>query len=537
LIILIKILRRLLEKKDVLIFSFFNIPKKIAWICLDNSTLIFTYVKVIALLLILIILSLSIISFIIALSVIALLIVFYKLFDFFYYKKIAVIKDTTEFQAAESNLNNFNLNEIQLKKIEEELRNNSFAPLNIIDTKGCYIFLKDDGYYNFNNKIIPGFIKTDKGIFAVFKKKFLKFDSRFYKEIIGHKITSSFKCVPSIIKIDFKNREIFIEAVNGRRLFSFLKSEKNKNPDRNNRYILNEFINNTLEKDSLKNLKEVLEAFHKKFICYNDVHLKNILFDEKRLYLIDFSSISKPLSEIKFQHHRTRDIEKFNSKLFQNEFSYRVVGEKIREYFKSKEEYLGWYETVDFGCGFYVPGTGTKENGINKYNYLLKGIINRQKGLKILDLGANCGIHSLMAVKNNAAKAVSFEKSQYYFNQALFVKKALEWKDQKEYNVTLINRKIEDLPGLDLGCFDVVLALNVLYYLNEQDLTKILSHLRNITKKLLVQCNHSYFFSSDDTNLKATVDYMKKQLSGTGYKIEKIISPFFYRRPLIIAGT
>ena len=205
------------------------------------------------------------------------------------------------------------------------------------------------------------------------------------------------------------------------------------------------------------------------------------------------------------------------------------------ERFVQKRTILPWYASINFGYGINAGRSGSPEGGQWKWGKHLRKFLNPVKGLRILDLGCNNESLGLCALREEAQEVVGFEKDSFYFSQAFFVQSVFEWLDMKKYNLTLFNKDFLDLLSLDLGFFDVILALDSLYYIDEKDLCTLLVHLKGITRKLIVQCNHSGQFSTPELNRKASVDYISKHLEQSGFTIEKIEYPLFYYRPIIVA--
>ena len=73
--------------------------------------------------------------------------------------------------------------------------------------------------------------------------------------------------------------------------------------------------------------------------------------------------------------------------------------------------------------------------------------------------------------------------------QADFLKSVLEWRCRTKYNVRYLECNMNDLPNLDLGEFDAVIALNCLYYIEEEKIGTLTRHISTITDRFVVQCN------------------------------------------------
>jgi len=95
---------------------------------------------------------------------------------------------------------------------------------------------------------------------------------------------------------------------------------------------------------------------------------------------------------------------------------------------------------------------------------------------------------------------------------------------------------MKDLPQLDLGRFDMVMALCSIYYLDEISIMNLVSHINKITDTLILQCNVAKDIGRSDphTYVKAEPNYALNILLQNGFINNKVISPHNYTRPLII---
>ena len=95
----------------------------------------------------------------------------------------------------------------------------------------------------------------------------------------------------------------------------------------------------------------------------------------------------------------------------------------------------------------------------------------------------------------------------------------------------------KDITAMDIGNFDFVTALCSLYYLDEESMYKVVRHVHGITDTFVLQCNISKdrYRSDPRTYKKASVEYTMKLLNDSGFTKIKVINPYKYSRPLIIA--
>ncbi len=285
-------------------------------------------------------------------------------------------------------------------------------------------------------------------------------------------------------------------------------------------------------------LKEALLDFHRAGVVIKDVHYSNIIInpDNGVITLCDFASAEYyDRSSLVFLIRRHQDCSSFNKKFGTDILTIHSMRKKIA-WWAGERKTLPWYSPVDFGWGITAGLVGGNEDGDRKWDYIIRKNAGDIQGKRILDLGSNNGNISMQALRCGAGEVVAVEKDPFYFKQALFVHEAYEWMDAKRYRFSICNDDILNIDALAPGRFDIVFALNCIYYLTEKDFQEVLRKLHSRTGLLLMQCNISGQFSVKELNERSSVAYALKNLEACGYKVVKIVHPPFYFRPLIVAA-
>ena len=135
-----------------------------------------------------------------------------------------------------------------------------------------------------------------------------------------------------------------------------------------------------------------------------------------------------------------------------------------------------------------------------------------------------------------AKEVIGFEIGEQWIAQGLFFKEAFEWADNVSYNFKYIKEDMAKLPSKDLGKFDMVIALCSLYYLNDEDMVRVVEHVSSITNIFIVQCNTRRDIGRDDDHSyeKASVEYISRLLLNAGFVNIKVVAPKGYSRPIVI---
>lgn len=234
--------------------------------------------------------------------------------------------------------------------------------------------------------------------------------------------------------------------------------------------------------------------------------------------------------------------------------------------FKSKSEvyewikqtipkFKEWYQPIDFGSGVIAHQTTPPDwnpkpelfkdlgGGMAKWNFIIKKHLPPVKGKKILDLGCSAGLFSLEIAKMGAKEVIGIDRtnkinyhstnvppSQNVIAQANFVKFAFESLSGKKYPIRYIGANIAQLSKLNLGKFDLIIALCVVYH--ELDGTPdLINQLAKMTDHLILQGNEAH---AGDLGRWGNKWKLAQLLYDAGFTKIEIDSPKGYPLPIII---
>lgn len=121
----------------------------------------------------------------------------------------------------------------------------------------------------------------------------------------------------------------------------------------------------------------------------------------------------------------------------------------------SEIEALGpWYHSIDLGDGVVTPGKG---DPVPKFQRLEPYLPADLRGLRVIDIGCNAGGVSVEFAKRGA-RVVGIETTERYYRQAVWVRDRLGLDSFEP-----MPRTAYEL--VDLGTFDVVVFLGIIYHL------------------------------------------------------------------------
>lgn len=204
-----------------------------------------------------------------------------------------------------------------------------------------------------------------------------------------------------------------------------------------------------------------------------------------------------------------------------------------------------WYSPIDFGGGVTARGNfnGSDLNSINfglgRWDYILRRNLPSLVGKRVLDIGCNSGIFCVEMARMGAVDVVGVDSSAAWpgwVAQAEFVKAALEWRCQTRYPVRFVDADMAAIPDLDLGRFDVVIALCCIYYLKDEPLQRLVNHLARNTETLVLQGNTNRNDQSPEVLRRATPGYLNRATRQAGFPHVSVDRPLFYGRPCVVAS-
>jgi SAM-dependent methyltransferase len=204
-----------------------------------------------------------------------------------------------------------------------------------------------------------------------------------------------------------------------------------------------------------------------------------------------------------------------------------------------------WYSPIDFGGGAVARGdfNGSDLNsidfGLGRWDFILRRNMPNLVGKRVLDIGCNSGIFSVEMARMGAAEVVGVDSSAawpQWMEQASFVKAALEWRSKTRYPIRFVDADMATIPDLDLGRFDVAIALCCIYYLKDDPLQRLVDHLAANADTLILQGNTNRNDQTRDVLRRAHPDYLSRAVRRAGFPHVYVDRPLFYGRPCVVAS-
>lgn len=288
----------------------------------------------------------------------------------------------------------------------------------------------------------------------------------------------------------------------------------------------------------MENLFAELKKVHATGFVLKDVKYGNIIIEKEsgKPFFIDFdgSMNCSFLGKHFFKFIRDRDIEKFNMIFCTEMLTYKRIKEQITS--KNVPHINNFYAPVYFGDGLRIGPIWSVDRGYGRWHFTLKHYLPLISGRRILDLGANNSFYALQLLRNGAEEVIGVELDSRFIAQGNYIKKVFEWADNTSYNFRYIQANMKEIPTMNLGNFDMVMALCSMYYLDDDSISSLIRYISTITDVFVLQCNIATDMDRIDPYVytKASIEYAVKAIECNGFPVTQVIAPYGYSRPLVI---
>jgi hypothetical protein len=282
-----------------------------------------------------------------------------------------------------------------------------------------------------------------------------------------------------------------------------------------------------------------LKKAHASLFILHELARRDFVVEERtgKPYLVGLGAACHypHLGERTFGALRDRDVERFNHLFNAERLTYKRAKQAILR--ENRHAQDNWYAPVYFGAGLRIGPIWKVDRGYGRWRYILKNNLPPLGGKRVLDLGANNAFNSIQMLRHGAAEAIGMELDGEFIAQGNLLQAVFEWADNARYNFHYVHADMAQLPDMDLGRFDLVLALCCLYYLDDEAIARLIQHVSTITGTFVVQCSRTKTADGGDPHIqtKASVAYNLEALRSNGFPDVSVIAPRGYSRPLLIA--
>ncbi|MFH1759688.1 MAG: hypothetical protein ABIA63_01180, partial [bacterium] len=297
------------------------------------------------------------------------------------------------------------------------------------------------------------------------------------------------------------------------------------------------YFNTALPKYFVDELEKAIDKIHSLGITGLSITYGNIMLEKStgNPVFIDFEGARghKFKNSYSFFLRRDQDREKFN----------KIYGKKLLTYngiknlFKDDKFIDGTrYAPIDLGWGFATRGFWSVGTGTGRWDFFNRKVLGDMvKNKRILDLGSNNGLMPLMMLRDGAREVIGIEKSFDLAKQSIILKRLFEWKDMKQYNLKIISGDMLDILKKEWGNFELITAFCSLYYLNSEDMARLVRKLSEMAPILVIQAKtDTRNLATEGKTEKSSVNFLKKIISENGFGNVDIFTQHGFTRPILI---
>ena len=205
-----------------------------------------------------------------------------------------------------------------------------------------------------------------------------------------------------------------------------------------------------------------------------------------------------------------------------------------------------FYQPIEFGNGIVASNWAGKytnasyEFGLKKWRYIIERNLPDVQGMRVLDIGCNSGLYCIQLARMGAREVVGIDSESTWpswMEQAKFLKDALEWRCGTTYKVKYYDCPMTKIPDLNLGKFDLVIALCCIYYISDEEIQALLSYFYDSgCPRLVLQGNTNRRDQSREVYQRAIPKNLSSALKKAGYPWISVDAPIFYSRPVVVGS-
>ena len=327
--------------------------------------------------------------------------------------------------------------------------------------------------------------------------------------------------VPAIHHVDEQSSRLYTNFIPGRALSSPGGDAKSENRPR---------------AELWHRVEDQLDVIHSSGVAGLGLQGEGIMVDPGSVpWFTDFRQADtfRSTSSVAFALRRDLDRMRFNRFYGRTVLTERSARSALVAQVGSSVDQRSWYSTIDFGQGLVVGPIWITSHGPGRWTYLNHGVVAPLvKGKRVLDLGSNNGVLPMMMLRDGAAEVVGVELSESNVRSAVLVRRVFEWRDTRRYRFNVHHGDMLEVLDRDWGDFDVVTAFCSLYYLDAEDMARVVRRASELAPLMVLQANN--LSKPSDRREKASLTYLSALLEDNGFPRVEVHAPPGYSRPIVV---
>ena len=288
-------------------------------------------------------------------------------------------------------------------------------------------------------------------------------------------------------------------------------------------------------------LEQQLERAHAAGIVGLDIKYGNVIVHSEtgEPWLIDFegAKVKQSNCTLLSRYFRNFDRHKFNGVFGRHLHTEESVTQslaQVSDQIAKVTEERHWYAPIDFGNGITVGDFWKVESGTGRWEYLNGAVLAPLlKGKRVLDLGCNIGLMPMLMLRAGASGVVGVELQKFNVETAQLIHDIFEWTDQTRYDLHVHHGNILDVLDQDFGRFDVTTAYCSLYYVEADEMAKLVRRAAELSDMMILQAN-IVAFPDAEKSARAQTEFLRQLLMKNGFPEVEVHAPKDFQRPLLI---
>ncbi|HEX9733116.1 MAG TPA: class I SAM-dependent methyltransferase [Thermoanaerobaculia bacterium] len=284
----------------------------------------------------------------------------------------------------------------------------------------------------------------------------------------------------------------------------------------------------------LVELERQLDLIHRAGVARLSLTFGNVVLEpaSRTPWLIDFDGAEayRSTDAAVFAFRRDQDrakLNQFHGRGLLTEGGARAL---LRERFKST------YAPLDLGGGLATRGFWSVDSGTGRWELLLRdALAGLIEGRRVLDLGSHHGLLPLSMLAAGARQVVAVERSPELVEMARHLHRLFEWRYMGRLDLELRCADMRAILDEGWGGFDLVTAFCSLYYLEEDDMARVVCRAAELAPVLVLQAKvDTRSQAAAGKAVKSSVPFLRALLESHGFPRVEVVGPAGYSRPLLI---
>lgn len=276
--------------------------------------------------------------------------------------------------------------------------------------------------------------------------------------------------------------------------------------------------------DFADKLYRIVQDIHTAGVTDLGLKYGNIVIDEisRAPRFVDFGQACSAALYGKFFSNMLRDYdtEQFNLHFGTEHLTYNLI--------KSRLNQMEPHEAVDLGYGLSLGKPWSARACYRCWLQYINHNVQSLVGKRVLSLGSSNAFPALQLLRLGARQVVVIEPKADLMRQAKFLKEAIEWRDNRRYDVEYVQMDLHAVPTRELGRFDIVVAVSCL----DPDVCStglMIKHLSTIATVLLFQS------PNPDRHGFLQLQHLRRLLEENGFSVRALSAEACNQPSFIVA--